>query len=59
MSPDLHFSCAIANSTFNFSWVKVKAVTATTKVFWAQYNALSTIVAVLPWDFTVVIADEW
>ena len=53
MSHDPHFSCAIANCTFNLIMF-FKAGTA--KVFRAQYNAFLTILAVFPWDFAVVVA---
>ena len=59
MSQELHFFSAIANCTFNLSGIKIIVFTVTTKVFIAQYSAFSTVVAVLRWDLTVVVADGW
>ena len=59
MSHELHFSSAIAYCTLNLSGIKGRGFTVTTKVIIAQYNTFSTVVAMLPWDLTVVVADGW
>ena len=59
MSHELHFSCAITYCTFNLSGIKGRGLTVTTKVIIAQYNTFSTVVAMLPWDLTVVVANGW
>ena len=59
MSHEPHFSRAIAYRTFNLIGFKVRFFTVTTKVFRAQKIAFSTVVAVLPWDLAVLVADGW
>ena len=54
MSHEPHFFSAVAHRTFNLSGIKVRFFKVTIKVFIAQYNAFSTVIAVLPWDLTAV-----